>query len=131
MNDGSIEGAQAWDWSLSEPILEIEELKVNSPNNQIIGLGIAGVGNVFEISNSGLIEEIHAVSDAVVNQLFNGNATVTDIEHGLADGNLTLFIATDRGLLISETNSGRDGDSADWRFYLLLKTPGFLPQSTN
>ena len=101
LNDGSIEGAQAWDWSLSEPILEIEELKVNSPNNQIIGLGVAGVGNVFEISNSGLIEEIHAVSDAVVNQLFNGNATVTDIEHGLADGNLTLFIATDRGLLIS------------------------------
>ena len=126
LNDGSIEGAQAWDWSLSEPILEIEELKVNSPNNQIIGLGIAGVGNVFEISNSGLIEEIHAVSDAVVNQLFNGNATVTDIEHGLADGNLTLFIATDRGLLISETNSGRDGDSADWRFYFTTEDTGIF-----
>ena len=124
--DGSIENSQAWDWSLSEPILEIEELKVNSPNNQIIGLGIAGAGNVFEVSSSGLIEEINPVSDAITNQLSSGNATVTDIEHGLANGNLTLFIATDRGLLISATNSGRDGESAEWRFYFSTEDTGIF-----
>ena len=124
--DGSIESSQAWDWSLSQPILEIEELKVNSPNNQIIGLGVAGAGNVFEVGSTDLIEEINSVSDAVTNQLSDGNATVTDIEHGLADGNLTLFIATDRGLLISETNSGRDGDTAEWRFYFSTEDTGIF-----
>ena len=99
--DGFLQGVENWDWSQTDAILEIEELDINSPNNQVIGLGVAGVGNVFEISSSGLIEIVHSVSSSITDQLSLGNATVTDIEHGLANGNLTLFIATDRGLLIS------------------------------
>ena len=126
LSDGSLEDAKDWDWSQTGALLEIEELEVNSPNNQLIGLGISGTGNVFEVSSSGLIEEVNTVSTAITNQLATGNATVTDIEHGLANGNLTLFIATDRGLLISETNSGRDGDIAEWRFYFTQEDTGIF-----
>ena len=124
--DGFLQGVENWDWSETDAILEIEELEINSPNNQIIGLGVAGIGNVFEISSFGLIEVVHPVSESISNQLSAGNATVSDIEHGLANGNLTLFVATDRGLLISETNSGRDGDSADWRFYYSREDTGIF-----
>ena len=126
LSDGSLEDAKDWDWSQTGALLEIEELEVNSPNNQLIGLGLSGTGNVFEVSSSGLIEEVNTVSTAITNQLATGNATVTDIEHGLANGNLTLFIATDRGLLISETNSGRDGDIAEWRFYFTQEDTGIF-----
>ena len=79
---------------------------------------------MFELSTYGLIEQVHDVSQAITTQLSNGNVTVTDIEHGLANGNLTLFVATDRGLLTSETNSGRDGDNADWRFFFSREDTG-------
>ena len=35
----------------------------------------------------------------------------------MQDGDLTLFIGTDKGLLISQSNSGRDSDSEEWRFF--------------
>ena len=103
--DGLLQSVDKWDWSQTETIHEVEELLINSPNNQVIGLGFAGAGNVFEVSSFGLIEQVHDVSQAITTQLSNGNVTVTDIEHGLANGNLTLFVATDRGLLTCETNS--------------------------
>ena len=122
--DGLLQSVDNWDWSQTETIHEVEELLINSPNNQVIGLGFAGAGNVFEVSSFGLIEQVHDVSQAITTQLSNGNVTVTDIEHGLANGNLTLFVATDRGLLTSETNSGRDGDNADWRFFFSREDTG-------
>ncbi|MCH1481538.1 MAG: hypothetical protein L7T81_04795 [Candidatus Poseidoniaceae archaeon] len=122
--DGLLQSVDNWDWSQTETIHELEELLINSPNNQIIGLGFAGTGNVFEVSSFGLIEQVHEVSQAITNQLSNGNASVTDIEHGLANGNLTLFVATDRGLLTCETNSGRDGNTADWRFFYSKEDTG-------
>ena len=122
--DGLLQSVDNWEWSQTEMIHEVEELLINSPNNQIIGLGFAGIGNVFEVSSFGLIEQVHDVSQAITNQLSNGNASVTDIEHGLSNGNLTLFVATDRGLLTCETNSGRDGDNADWRFFFSKEDTG-------
>ena len=124
--DGFLQGVENWDWSETNAILEIEELEINSPNNQIIGLGVAGIGNVFEIRYSGISRR-----ELVGNRLTDGmhhfyQAKTTDIEHGLANGNLTLFVATDRGLLIAETNSGRDGDSADWRFYYSREDTGIF-----
>ena len=74
--DGFLQGVENWDWSQTDAILEIEELDINSPNNQVIGLGVAGVGNVFEISSSGLIEIVHSVSSSITDQLSLGNATV-------------------------------------------------------
>ena len=57
LSDGSLEDAKDWDWSQTGHLLEIEELEVNSPNNQLIGLGLSGTGNVFEVSSSGLIRK--------------------------------------------------------------------------
>ena len=70
--DGFLQGVENWDWSLTDAILEIEELEINSPNNQVIGLGF--VGNVFEISSFGLIEEVHSLSTSITDQLSVGNA---------------------------------------------------------
>ena len=128
--DGFLEDIADWDWSQSVAINEIEELEISSPNNQIIGLGAAGAGNVFEVSNFGLIEVIETVSENITNELSNGNATVTDIEHGLANGNLTLFVATDRGLLISQTNSGRDSNGVEWRFFFSQEDTGIFEPIT-
>ena len=95
----------------------IDELLINSPNNQIIGIGTNGQGNVFEISQFGLIEAFYDLNQDIQAQLIEAQATVTDIEHGLQDGDLTLFIGTDKGLLISQSNSGRDSESEEWRFF--------------
>ncbi len=125
--DGLFDSIENWDWSMTEKIMEIEELKINSPNNQIIGLGFAGAGNVFQISNFGLIEEIADISDAISSQLSIANANVTDIEHGLLNGSLNLFISTDVGLLIAPTNSGVDGVVAEWRIFFSREDTGINP----
>ena len=116
-SDGMLEDVSSWDWSFSGEINAIDELLINSPNNQIIGIGTNGQGNVFEISQFGLIEAIYDLNQEIQAQLIEAKATVTDIEHGLQDGDLTLFIGTDKGLLISQSNSGRDSDSEEWRFF--------------
>ena len=39
--DGLLQSVDNWEWSQTETIHELEELLINSPNNQIIGLGFA------------------------------------------------------------------------------------------
>ena len=116
-SDGMLEDVSSWDWSFTGEINAIDELLINSPNNQIIGIGTNGQGNVFEISQFGLIEAFYDLNQDIQTQLIEAQATVTDIEHGLQDGDLTLFIGTDKGLLISQSNSGRDSESEEWRFF--------------
>ena len=116
-SDGMLEDVSSWDWSFTGEINAIDELLINSPNNQIIGIGTNGQGNVFEISQFGLIEAFYDLNQDIQAQLIEAQATVTDIEHGLQDGDLTLFIGTNKGLLISQSNSGRDSESEEWRFF--------------
>ena len=120
--DGFLDDVTDWDWSQTSAILEIAQLQINSPNNQIIGLGSNGTGNVFEISSFGLIEEIHSVSNPISSQLIAGNATVTDIE---SDQNSKYYISSFRenkiycyNSLLQQTGSfGGYGTSAtQWRY---------------
>ncbi|MBL6891131.1 MAG: hypothetical protein ISR22_03680 [Candidatus Poseidoniaceae archaeon] len=115
--DGFTDSLSTWDWSSSESISSIATLQISSSNTHIIGLGHNGSGNVFEISSSGLIEITHPIGEGISNSLSLVNTSVNDIEHGLMDGDLTLFVATDVGLMLVKTDSARDSATPEWRVF--------------
>ena len=122
--DGFADSLSTWEWSYTEEIHSITSLQITSSNVHILGLGHNGTGNVFEISNTGSIVVTHPISTSISSSLLQANASVNDIEHGLMDGELTLFVGTDVGLMIVNTDSARDEVVPEWRVYYSLESTG-------
>jgi hypothetical protein len=115
--DGYTDSLSTWDWSFTDSITSLGILELTSPNEHIIGLGDNGTGNVFEVSKTGIIEVVHQLGGGISTSLIQANTTVNDIQHGLFDGDLTLFVATDVGLMLVKTDSARDESNPEWRFF--------------
>ena len=119
--DGFADSLSTWEWSYTDEIHSISSLEITSSNAHIIGLGGNGTGNIFEINNAGSIVDTHTVSESISNSLVQANASVSDIEHGLMDGELTLFVGTNVGLMLVKTDSARDVSSPEWRVFFSVE----------
>lgn len=123
--DGGLTPLESWNWAEIGSVNSLEALKISSENKQILALGNAGEGNVVEVSSNSEVIAIHQLGNGIKSALFEANASVTSIQHGAPGGGvLTLYIATDRGLLVSETASARDDSAASWRFFFTQESTG-------
>ena len=116
--DGSLGALASWDWSLTGHLNAIAPLSGDGASLFVLGLADGGEGALIELGNAAVISETHELGIGLVSTLAEANASVTDIEHGLAGGaTLSLFVGTDRGLLVVETASARDEAVGEWRFF--------------
>ena len=128
LENGNLAPLDSWDWSLSEEIFALTVLNIEGQNQQILGLGQSGQGAVFEVTTSSLIAQQYLIAIGLETALSQSNSTVTSIAHGAAGGgNNTLYVGTDRGLIIGETSTARGVFEPTWRFYY---TPEVTPYPT-
>ncbi|MCS5533592.1 MAG: thrombospondin type 3 repeat-containing protein [Candidatus Poseidoniaceae archaeon] len=122
--DGGLVELSSWNWEEIGQINSLQQLNIEGTSQQILALGDAGTGNVLEIDNEAKISAVHELGNGIKSALFEANASVSSLAHGSSNGGVqTLYIGTDRGLLISETATARDDSPATWRFF-------FTPEST-
>ncbi len=123
--DGGLSPLASWNWAEIGHINSLQHLEIEGQNQQILALGDAGLGNVVELDSGANIINIYELGNGIKSALFEANASVSSIAHGSPGGGaLTLYIGTDRGLLVSETASARDDSTATWRFFYTPETTG-------
>ncbi|MBT60593.1 MAG: hypothetical protein CMA63_03440 [Euryarchaeota archaeon] len=116
--NGDFGELSTWDWSMTEEIFSITELNVEGQSTQILGLGSAGEGAVFDVTSSTDISQIYSIATGLESALRLSNSTVSSLAHGPAGGGAnTLYVGTNHGLLIGETSTARGEFEPSWRFY--------------
>ena len=107
--DGSVAEVSEWTWATGVPLTAITALSMVDGDPEFLGLGHAGAGMVVSVDAFGALASVNEVGSGLTESLGTANATVTALAHGLAVGStLTLYVGTDRGLLVVETPSARD-----------------------
>jgi len=126
--DGSVSEASEWTWATGEALTAMTALSMVDGEPQFLGLGHAGAGMVVSVDASGALASVNEVGSGLTESLATANASVTALAHGLAGGaTLTLYVGTDRGLLVVETPSARDDATGTWRFFYTTESVPMTP----
>lgn len=126
--DGSLAPVEVWSHLEAPSLNTATLLEVDGANLHLLALGDHGEGGVWTIAQdlrpTGDVQG--ELSSGIMEALSSTNASVTSLAHAPAvDGVPTLFVGTDRGLVVFETSSARDPAlEAAWLFHFSLdQTP--------
>jgi len=130
--DGSFASLDLWTHVTSGELDAITLLASQDGLPTLIGLGSIGTGLIVELSSGFDIEATHELGSGIVTSLFERNASVNAIAHGInSNGESLLAVGTNVGLVIFETATGRDESTGDWVAYYDPEQSNFGPQVDN
>ncbi len=124
--NGALAPVEIWSHLDAPALTTATLLDVDGATMHVLALGEDGEGGVWTIATdlrpTGDVQG--ALAEGIRSALASTNATVTALAHAPAvNGVPTLFVGTDRGLVVFETSSARDsGLEASWLFHFALES---------
>ena len=129
LTDGTMASLDLWTQITAEPMHAITQLTSQDGLPTLIALGDHGQGKVIELSSGFEIEATYDLGSGIVTSLFERNATVTDVSHGInSKGESLLAIATNIGLVLVQTATARGDASGEWVVYYDQDNSSFSPE---
>jgi hypothetical protein len=127
--DGTFASLDLWTHISSSEMNALTLLASQDGSPHILALGSRGEGMIVELSSGFDIDATYPLGVGIVTELFERNATVNDVAHGInSDGESMLAVATHVGLVLFETATGRDEATGNWIAYYDPTQSNFGPQ---
>ena len=126
LEDGTLAPMETWSHMDAPALEQAVVLDLDGASIHILALGANGDGGVWTLGSdlqpNG--DVMGALSPGLRAELATTNATVTSLAHAPGvDGVPTLFVGTDRGLVVFETASARDATlNGTWLFHFAFET---------
>ena len=126
--DGSFASLDLWTHVSASELNAVTLLTAQDGLPTLLGLGSKGTGLIIELSSGFDIESTYELGSGIVTSLFERNASINAVAHGLnSNGESLLAVATNVGLVIFETATGRDEATGEWVAYYDPEQSNFGP----